>query len=84
MGVVASSVDGVPVAFEVRGAGEPTLVFIHGLAGDRSDFENQMSYFADSFRVVAVDLAGSRESDRTRTRWTVSNSKSCPAWAISP
>ena len=71
MGVVVSSVDGVSVAFGVRGVGEPTLVFVHGLAGDRSDFDGQMSYFADSSRVVAVDLPGSGESSRTRTRWTM-------------
>lgn len=71
MAVVVSSADGVSVAFEVRGVGEPTLVFIHGLAGDRSDFDSQMSYFADSSRVVAVDLPGNGESGRTRTRWTM-------------
>jgi len=71
MGVVASSVDGVPVAFDVRGTDEPTLVFIHGLAGDRSDFDGQMSYLAESFQVVAVDLPGSGESGRARTMWTM-------------
>jgi pimeloyl-ACP methyl ester carboxylesterase len=71
MGVVASSADGSPVAFEVRGSGDPTLVFIHGLSGDRSDFDPQMSYFEDSFRVVAVDLPGSGDSGRVRTSWTM-------------
>jgi len=71
MSVVASSVDGVAVAYARQGVGEPTLVFIHGLAGDRTDFEGQMSHFAASHRVVAVDLPGNGESGRDRGEWTM-------------
>lgn len=70
-GAVASSVDGVAVAYEDTGSGSPTLFFIHGLAGDRSDFDDQVSYFADRYRVIAVDLPGNRGSGRGRASWTM-------------
>jgi sigma-B regulation protein RsbQ len=71
MDVVRSSVDGVTVAFEDRGAGALTLVFIHGLVGDRSDFEAQMSFFEVTNRVVAIDLPGSGDAGRDRLDWTM-------------
>jgi pimeloyl-ACP methyl ester carboxylesterase len=69
--VVRSSVDRVSVAFEDRGIGAPTLVFIHGLTGDHSDFDAQMSFFESSNRVVGIDLPGSGESGRGRVEWTM-------------
>ncbi len=33
---VAVSPDGIPVTFETRGTGEPTLVFVHGWSCDRN------------------------------------------------
>ncbi len=63
MDVVRSSVDGVSVAYEDRGTGAPALVFIHGLTGDHSDFDAQMSYFEASNRVVRIDLPGSGVKD---------------------
>jgi pimeloyl-ACP methyl ester carboxylesterase len=71
MDVVRSSVDGVSVAYEDRGTGEPALVFIHGLTGDHSDFEAQMSFFEVSNRVVGIDLPGSGASGRDRSEWTM-------------
>lgn len=71
MGVVASSFDNVNVAFEERGEREPTLLFIHGLAGNRSDFRHQTDYFSTTHRVVAVDLPGNGESGTARTTWTL-------------
>ena len=71
MDVVRSSVDGLSVAFEDRGTGAPALVFIHGLTGDHSDFEAQMSFFEMSNRVVGIDLPGSGASGRDRLEWTM-------------
>jgi pimeloyl-ACP methyl ester carboxylesterase len=71
MDVVRSSADGVPVAYEDRGTGEPALVFIHGLTGDHLDFEAQMSFFGVSNRVVGIDLPGSGASGRDRFEWTM-------------
>ena len=71
MDIVVSSVDRAQVAFEDRGTGTPTLVFIHGLSGDHSDFDAQMSFFETSNRVVGIDLPGSGESGRGRVEWTM-------------
>jgi pimeloyl-ACP methyl ester carboxylesterase len=71
MGLVSSSFDGVPIAYELSGSGRLTIVFVHGLVGDRTDFDSQVRYFEDSYRVVGVDLAGSGESGRDRSDWTM-------------
>ncbi len=71
MAGTATSVDGVTVAFEDRGSGDPVLVFIHGLAGDRSDWDYQFSHFSGGHRVVAIDLPGNGDSGRDRHIWTM-------------
>ncbi len=63
--------DGVPLAFDVRGAGEPTLVFIHGWACDRGYWREQLDVFARDHRVVSLDLAGHGESGATRSTWSL-------------
>jgi pimeloyl-ACP methyl ester carboxylesterase len=65
------SADGVSIAYRVEGSGNPTLVFIHGGSCDKSYWDSQVSYFAQKYRVVAVDLAGHGESGLDRDRWTM-------------
>ena len=67
----AISADGVSIAYEVRGEGEPTLVFIHGWCCDRSYWKEQLTPFAQKFKVVAIDLAGHGESGLDRKEWTM-------------
>jgi pimeloyl-ACP methyl ester carboxylesterase len=55
---------GTKLAFEDRGAGKPTFVFVHGWACDRSFFAPQAEHFARRHRVVSVDLRGHGESDK--------------------
>ncbi|HEX5041809.1 MAG TPA: alpha/beta hydrolase [Candidatus Polarisedimenticolaceae bacterium] len=63
--------DGVPVAYTLAGAGEPTLVFVHGWAGDRSEWGRVMRALAPTHRVVSLDLPGHGESGSDRKDWTV-------------
>lgn len=63
--------DGVPVVYDVRGAGEPTLVFIHCWACDRTFWREQLDTFAVDHRVVALDLPGHGQSGRARSEWSV-------------
>lgn len=63
--------DGVPLAFDVRGAGEPVLVFIHGWACDRGYWREQLDVFARDHRVVSLDLAGHGESGAARSTWSL-------------
>ena len=47
------------------GQGEP-LLFIHGLGSSIRDWENQIPYFSERYRVVALDLRGHGKSDKPR------------------
>ena len=71
MSEVVRSGDGVPLAFEVHGAGAPALVFVHGWSCDRSYWRGQLRPLAARYRTVAVDLAGHGESGLGRRAWTM-------------
>jgi pimeloyl-ACP methyl ester carboxylesterase len=67
----AISADGISIAYEVRGEGEPALVFVHGWCCDRSYWDAQLPYFAKKYKAVAIDLAGHGESGLGRKEWTM-------------
>lgn len=51
--------DGVNVFYRINGAGnKPAIIFIHGLAGDSRFFHNQLRYFGNSYKTIAIDLPG--------------------------
>ena len=70
---VAVSADGTPIAYEVRGSGEPTLVFVHGWSCDARYWREQLPEFAQSHRVVALDLAGHGHSGLGRAEYTMAS-----------
>jgi pimeloyl-ACP methyl ester carboxylesterase len=55
---VATSFDGLPLHFTVRGAGEPVLMLIHGWSCSQEFWLDQLEAFATLTRVVTIDLAG--------------------------
>jgi pimeloyl-ACP methyl ester carboxylesterase len=63
----------VPIAYEVRGQGPTTLVFVHGWSCDRKYWRNQINAFQGEYRVVAVDLAGHGASGTGRAAWSIPN-----------
>ncbi len=63
--------DGVEIVYSAAGAGETTLLFIHGGLADRTFYDGQVRTFADRYRVIALDLAGHGESGSNRTRWGI-------------
>jgi pimeloyl-ACP methyl ester carboxylesterase len=67
----AISADGIPLAFDIRGSGAPTLVFVHGWSCDRSYWRGQVDDLAREFQVVTVDLAGHGASGAGRQGWTM-------------
>ena len=67
----AISADGITLAYEVRGEGEPAIVFIHGWCCDRTYWEAQLPYFAQKYKVLTIDLAGHGESGLDRKEWTM-------------
>jgi pimeloyl-ACP methyl ester carboxylesterase len=68
-----NSADGVPIAYEVRGQGPTTLVFVPGWSCDRNAWRHQMDSLQGEYRVIALDLAGSGASGKGRTDWSIRN-----------
>ena len=52
------SAPGVSLAYDVAGAGDPPMIFVHGWCCDRSYFAPQVRDFSATHAVVAVDLRG--------------------------
>lgn len=61
--------DGTPISYEVHGAGEPTLVFVHGWSCDARYWRAQLAHFSKRNRVVLLDLAGHGHSGMSRTKY---------------
>jgi pimeloyl-ACP methyl ester carboxylesterase len=68
---VALSADGIPLSYEVMGAGAPALVFVHGWSCDRSYWRHQLGHFSRRHEVVALDLAGHGASGAGRATYTM-------------
>lgn len=68
---IVRSADGVPIHYRVEGTGSPALVFVHGWSCDGTYWEDQMTQFATSHRVVAIDLGGHGRSGTGREAWTM-------------
>ena len=58
-----ASLDGRRLAYDVAGAGDPPIVFVHGWSCERSHLEPQFRHFATRHRVAALDLRGHGQSD---------------------
>ena len=51
--------------YRISGEQNPrTIIFVHGLAGDSRFFHNQMKYFGERYRIIAIDLPGHGRSHR--------------------
>ena len=48
------NVNGIPMYYEIYGKGEP-LLLIHGNGGAIDSFKNQIPYFLQKYKVIAVD-----------------------------
>src|SRR5258708_14976805 len=48
-----------------------TLVFVHGLGGNATQWRYQLQKFSDDSRVIALDLRGHGQSDKPRTDYTM-------------
>jgi pimeloyl-ACP methyl ester carboxylesterase len=63
--------DGVVLAYDDVGRGDPPLVFVHGIACHRGFWAPQVAHFVRRHRVLAVDLRGHGASDAPRQRYTM-------------
>jgi pimeloyl-ACP methyl ester carboxylesterase len=57
-----ASVPGGRLAYDIAGAGDPPMIFVHGWCCDRSHFAPQVTHFSANHAVVTVDLRGHGES----------------------
>ena len=65
------SFDGVPIAYQIHGNGNPVLVFVLGWCCNRTYWEAQVTRFSQHYTVVTIDLAGHGESGLDRENWTM-------------
>jgi pimeloyl-ACP methyl ester carboxylesterase len=65
------SADGVPISYEVHGAGEPALVFVHGWSCDSRYWRKQIPHFSRNHLVAVLDLAGHGHSGMSRADYTM-------------
>jgi pimeloyl-ACP methyl ester carboxylesterase len=70
-GRFAIAPDGERIAYRVSGAGDVTLVLIHGGFCDSSYWDNFLPAVVDDYRVITLDLAGHGRSSGDRSDWTM-------------
>jgi len=63
--------DGVALAYEEAGHGEPPLLFVHGWTCDHTFFDPQVEHLRRAHRTIAVDLRGHGESDTPQQDYTM-------------
>ncbi len=71
LAAVVYASDGVPIHYNDQGSGEPALVFVHCWTCNSHLWDNQLSVFSKSYRVVTIDLPGHGESGKGRKDWSI-------------
>lgn len=61
------------IYYNEKGKGDTSLLFIHGWGINSSYWDNQLEYFSDNYRALAIDLPGFGNSVSERTEWTRQN-----------
>jgi pimeloyl-ACP methyl ester carboxylesterase len=61
--------DGVRLAFDDRGSGDPPLLLVHGWCCDHTFLAPQAEHFATKHRCVSVDLRGHGLSDKPEQQY---------------
>ena len=67
---VTTKVNNTTIAYNQYGNGDTTLLFVHGWCINKEYWDEQVRYFSDKYRVVALDLPGFGKSDKNRSEWT--------------
>lgn len=60
----------ISLYYEEQGNGEP-FILLHGNGEDGTYFENQIKFFFDRYRMIAVDTRGHGKSPRGQTSFTM-------------
>jgi len=67
---VTAKVNNTTIAYNQYGNGDTTLLFVHGWCINKEYWSEQSKYFSDKYKVVALDLPGFGQSDKSRSEWT--------------
>ena len=65
------SADDVPILYRVQGEGDPALIFVHGWVGNQEFWKAQREFFAQTHKVVTLNLAGHGTAEKDRQDWTI-------------
>ena len=60
----------IELYYQEKGTGEP-FIFLHGNGENSSYFNNQISYFQNKYRVIALDTRGHGKSPRGNAPFTI-------------
>lgn len=74
--------DGVALAFEEAGRGDPPILLVHGWGTDRSIWRPLSGHLHRGHRTIAIDLRGFGESDAPRESYTIERYSSDLAWIV--
>jgi len=66
--VPVTTIDGVPIHWQLAGSGGEPIVLVHGYTGDVTDWREQLASFAPRHRVLAMDHRGHGRSGAPRDR----------------
>ena len=72
--------DGVSLAYEETGSGQPPFLWVHGWSCDHTYFAPQVEHFSQWYRCVAVDLRGHGASDAPRQDYSMEAFADDLAW----
>ena len=67
------SSDGVEIVYYEKGAGNKTLLFIHGYGCNSKYWWAQLQHFSKNYRVISIDIGGHGESGTNRNNYTMAN-----------
>ncbi len=68
---VATSTDGSPITYGVRGEGDTTIIFIHCWTCNHEFWRSQIECFSNKHKVIWLDLAGHGLSGSKRQEYTM-------------
>jgi pimeloyl-ACP methyl ester carboxylesterase len=68
---IAESFDAERIAYVAAGQGKTALIWIHGWSCDGRYWQKQMSEFATTYEVIAIDLAGHGHSSLERSDYSM-------------
>jgi pimeloyl-ACP methyl ester carboxylesterase len=72
--------DGVALAYEEVGQGDPPIVLLRGWTFDHTYFAPQAEHFGRAHRVISVDLRGHGDTDKPQQEYTMAQFADDIAW----